>query len=152
MKKHYIDVYNQEVLMFYTYKDFRRFLKKTGSELGEDTEEFLLTTRGCAGILQNHAANTSQLFLALDSENSTLEETVEILVHEGHHITRMLLGLVGVETTPENHEAETYLAQSIFRAFMQKFKVWDKFREQGVQEYLKSVSTESDEDGSDEES
>ena len=142
MKKHHIDVYNQEVLFFNTYKDFKKYLKKHGSSLDSD-DDFLQSTGGCAGILDNNKEERSYFFIAIDSEQAqSVDELIEILVHESLHVTMMLLGLVGVEISPENHESATYLQQSIFRSYMKAFKVCDVLRKEGEESMLKHVGDE----------
>jgi len=117
VKKVQVDVYNQEILVFGSERDFRKWMKKNPIQDQEEMEERINTCSGLAGILCTEKDGVARWFIFLE------ESDLSTLSHEAVHVSYMMLELVGVEHDAQNHEALAYLQGYIFKEVAQVLKL-----------------------------
>lgn len=109
MKSIKIEMYNSDIKLFFSQKEFDKWLKKN---CDNETSEYLCTmsesSHGMAGWLATKD-NEYSYFLMLERVD------LPTLVHECGHLTYFILDAVGVQHDVGNHEAFCYLLDHIFQ-------------------------------------
>ncbi len=117
MKKIQVDVYDQEIFLFESQKDIKKWLAKTPIHDHEEMINRVDTCAGLAGMLCPLDSDRAYWFIFLE------EKDLGTLSHEAVHLAYMLLGLMGVEHDVHNHEAFAYLQGYIFKECARKLKL-----------------------------
>ena len=111
MKKINVDVYNQQIKVFESFKSVRKWISKKENEVDEnenaELENLMNFSTGFAGIVKT-IDGTNHWVIALEEKN------IITLTHESLHMAYMMLDFIGVEHTVDNHEALCYLHHFIF--------------------------------------
>lgn len=116
MKKVSVDVYRQDIMVFDGKKDMSKWIKKNPVEDEEELMGQLEMSAGLAGVLFT-ADGEGRWFIYLE------EKDLCTLSHEAVHLAYMMLHMVGVEHSADNHEALAYLQESIFSQVADKLKI-----------------------------
>jgi hypothetical protein len=117
MKKIKIDVYEQEILAFDSYKSFLSFCKKNKYVMHED-ESVLMNSIGCVGVVERgDGSGLGDIFMIVESKD------ISVITHEAVHAAIFILSGVGVSFNLEEQEPLAYLTGFIFKSFCKAFKV-----------------------------
>lgn len=137
MKKIPVDIYHATVLAFDDYNDLKRYCKKSGGGIMEDSESFCdinqitSSSDGLTGYIA-YEDNSVDMFIAVDRPGFIKEDSVDMvdlldaIMHESIHSSYHILSGKGVEIDVHNHESLTYLSTYLFRQFLDKFKILEK--------------------------
>jgi hypothetical protein len=107
MKKFKIDVYGQTVLLFESKKDLEKWQEKNLVEDPENLKAEIAMSAGMAGVMCMQDGGV-HWFIYLEEKN------LVTLCHESCHLAYLILDMVGVIHTSENHEMLAYLQDYIF--------------------------------------
>jgi len=116
MKKFRVDVYGQDVLLFESTKDLEKWQKKNLVEDPETLKLEVSMSAGMAGVLCMQDGSVSW-FIYLEEKN------LVTLSHEATHLAYLMLDMVGVVHTTDNHECLAYLQDHIFSSCANLLKI-----------------------------
>lgn len=117
MKKIRIDIYDQEVMLFSSRKDFEKWMKKNPIREMEEMHQHIRQASGLAGMVCEAESEEARWFIYIE------EYDLSVLSHEAVHISMMMLGVLGIEIDAANHEALAYLQGYIFKECANKLKL-----------------------------
>ena len=120
MKKIKIDVYEQEIFAFNSYKSFYKFCKKNNYIIHDD-EMVMENSIGCVGVVERgDATGHGDLYMIVESDD------VSVITHESVHAAIFILSNIGVSFNYSEQEPLAYLTGHIFKQFCKLFNVLPK--------------------------